>query len=105
MVLPWEGGAAVSAEAPMDDQDGKATAPGTVELQLRRVIELLPAAAYLCDATGTITFFNGRAARLWGRKPGTDVSEHFCGSHLLWRSDGQPMARTETPMALALLHG
>jgi PAS domain-containing protein len=35
----------------------------------RRMIEKLPAAAYVCDAEGLITYFNPRAAELWGREP------------------------------------
>lgn len=34
-----------------------------------RLLEVLPAAAYICDAVGLITAFNCRAVELWGRKP------------------------------------
>jgi two-component system sensor kinase FixL len=36
---------------------------------LRRVLEVLPAAAYTCDAGGLITYFNQRAVEVWGREP------------------------------------
>ena len=38
-------------------------------LEFRRLLEKLPAAAYTCDATGLITYFNPRALELWGRAP------------------------------------
>ena len=38
-------------------------------LEFRRLLEKLPAAAYTCDPEGLITYFNRRAAELWGREP------------------------------------
>jgi PAS domain-containing protein len=38
-------------------------------LQFRRLLEKLPAAAYTCDAEGLITYYNPRAVELWGRAP------------------------------------
>jgi PAS domain-containing protein len=38
-------------------------------LEFRRLLENLPAAAYTCDAKGLITYFNPRAVELWGREP------------------------------------
>jgi PAS domain-containing protein len=38
-------------------------------VEFRRLLEKLPAAAYTCDAEGLITFFNQRAVELWGRAP------------------------------------
>ena len=35
----------------------------------RRLLEVLPAAAYTTDAEGLITAFNRRAVDLWGRAP------------------------------------
>ena len=37
--------------------------------QFRRLLEVLPAAAYTCDADGLITDFNQRAVEAWGRAP------------------------------------
>ena len=37
--------------------------------QLRRLLEVLPTAAYTCDAKGLIADFNRRALELWGRAP------------------------------------
>ena len=33
------------------------------------LIDRLPVAAYACDATGRILWFNAQATRLWGRAP------------------------------------
>lgn len=55
---------------------------------------------YSCDATGTITYYNNRAAELWGRKPALgDTDERFCGSHLLYKVDGSFMPHDQCPMA------
>ena len=37
--------------------------------QFRRLLEVMPAAAYTCDAEGLITYFNQRAVEVWGREP------------------------------------
>jgi PAS domain-containing protein len=39
------------------------------DAQFRRLLEVMPAAAYTCDAEGLITSFNRRAAEVWGREP------------------------------------
>jgi len=35
----------------------------------RRLLDVLPAAAYTCDTEGLITYFNQRAVEIWGREP------------------------------------
>lgn len=76
--------------------------PGSV-LALR-LMELLPAAVYTCDApSGVITYYNRRAAELWGRAPAIgDTDERFCGSFRLFRPNGIPLPHAETPMAQVL---
>ena len=44
-------------------------APSTRETQFQRLLDCLPAAAYTCDASGLITYFNEPAVELWGRAP------------------------------------
>ena len=39
------------------------------DLEFRRLLEKLPAAAYTCDAEGHITYFNQHAVELWGCAP------------------------------------
>jgi PAS domain S-box-containing protein len=69
-----------------------------------RLMELLPAAVYTCDApSGVITYYNRRAAELWGREPAIgDTDERFCGSFRLFRTNGKPLPHAETPMAQVL---
>jgi PAS domain S-box-containing protein len=68
-------------------------------------IELLPVAAYACDAHGRVLWFNRRAAQLWGRAPRVgDDSELFCGSYRLV-FDGEEISRAQTPMAQVLRTG
>ena len=78
--------------------------PGSV--LVLRLMELLPAAVYTCDApSGVITYYNRRAAELWGREPAIgDTDERFCGSFRLFRANGKPLPHAETPMA-QVLHG
>jgi PAS domain S-box-containing protein len=67
------------------------------------ILERLPAAVYVCDPEGLITFFNGPAAEVWGREPQlNDPIDRFCGSFRLYRSDGTPIAHDQCWMALAL---
>ncbi len=73
----------------------------------RQLFGILPVAVYTCDApSGVITFYNEKAAQLWGRSPKLgDEHQRFCGSHRLWRPNGAPLPHHETPMALALNDG
>ena len=38
-------------------------------VDFRRLLEVIPAAAYTTDAEGLVTQFNQRAVGLWGREP------------------------------------
>jgi CheY-like chemotaxis protein len=70
------------------------------EHQFRRLLEKLPAGAYICDSGGLITFYNDRAVELWGRAPKLhDAEDRFCGSFKLFHSDGRPMRHEECWMA------
>ena len=72
----------------------------------KNLIEILPAAVYVCDADGVIVGFNQRAVDLWGRTPLLDqTDEKFCGSHKLFRADGAFLPHAETPMASVLRTG
>ena len=75
-------------------------------LRLEPALDKLPAAAYLCDADGLITYFNARAAALWGREPKLrDPEDRFCGSFKLFDVEGRPIPHSECWMALALREG
>ena len=52
--------------------------PGSEE-HFQRLLDTLPAAAYICDCDGLITYFNQRAAKLWGKSPRlNDPADRFC---------------------------
>ena len=67
----------------------------------RKVLDDLPAAIYVTDAKGRITYFNDAAAALWGCRPELGKSE-WCGSWKLYWPDGTPLPHGECPMALSL---
>jgi two-component system CheB/CheR fusion protein len=73
------------------------------DLEFRRLLAKLPAAAYTCNTEGLITYFNERAVQLWGREPAlNDPVDRFCGSFRLFAPDGSPISHHECWMALAL---
>jgi two-component system, chemotaxis family, CheB/CheR fusion protein len=70
----------------------------------RRLLDALPAAVYVTDAKGRITYFNDAAVQLWGRRPKLKVDQ-WCGSWKLFRSDGAPLPHDQCPMAMTLKEG
>jgi two-component system, LuxR family, sensor kinase FixL len=71
--------------------------------EFHRLLDVLPAGAYTCDADGLITYFNTHAVALWGRTPAlNDACDRFCGSFKLFSKDGIPIAHDQCWMALAL---
>jgi len=71
------------------------------EQHLHRLLSGLPAAIYLTDARGRITFYNEAAAALWGCRPRLN-NDQWCGSWRLYRPDGTPLPHDQCPMAVAL---
>jgi PAS domain S-box-containing protein len=71
------------------------------EQRLRELLHALPAAIYLTDAAGRITFYNEAAAALWGCRPSLN-SDQWCGSWRLFWPDGTPLPHDQCPMAIAL---
>jgi len=71
------------------------------EPRLHALFDSLPAAIYITDAEGRLTYFNAAAATFWGRRPVLGISE-WCGSWKLFWPDGRPMAYAGCPMAIAL---
>ena len=67
----------------------------------REVLDALPAAIYITDADGLITYYNEAATALWGTRPKLGTSQ-WCGSWKLFWPDGRPLPHEECPMALAL---
>ena len=64
-------------------------------------LNALPAAIYMTDAAGRITYYNEAAVALWGLRPklNTDL---WCGSWRLFWPDGTPMPHDACPMAITL---
>lgn len=71
------------------------------ERRLSDVLDALPAAVYMTDANGRITYYNEAAVDLWGHRPELGTSE-WCGSWKLYWPDGTPMPHDGCPMAMAL---
>ncbi len=74
------------------------------ERNLESVLANLPAAVYMTDAQGRITYFNEAAVALWGCTPTIGQAE-FCGSWKIYWPDGTPLPHDECPMAVALKTG
>jgi PAS domain S-box-containing protein len=65
----------------------------------------LPLAAYACDQTGRITFFNEAAVELWGYRPAiNNPLLKYCACHKVF-VDGNLIVPEQTPMAMALQTG
>jgi len=75
-----------------------------LDFNCRELIEGLPAAIYLCDAEGKISFFNEAAVELWGRRPELG-KELWCGSWKIYSPDGLPLNLDECPMAVTVKEG
>ena len=76
------------------------------EHHLHAVLELMPAGVYACDAQGRITFFNRRAAELWGREPAlNDDHERFCACFRAYTPEGVFIEPAATAMAMAIREG
>jgi signal transduction histidine kinase/ActR/RegA family two-component response regulator len=76
------------------------------DLHSQRLLETLPAGAYVCDLDGLITYFNPAAVRLWGREPKlNDPVDRWCGSFKLFQPDGTPIRHDQCWMARAIQTG
>ncbi|HVY59346.1 MAG TPA: PAS domain S-box protein [Xanthobacteraceae bacterium] len=74
------------------------------EAQVRAILDALPAAIYMTDEAGRITYYNQAAVDLAGRKPKLGTDE-WCVTWRLYRPDGTRLAHDECPMAVALKEG
>jgi two-component system CheB/CheR fusion protein len=66
-----------------------------------QLMNSLPAAIYITDPEGRITYFNEAAAALWGYRPELGKSE-WCGSWKLFWPDGRVLPHAQCPMAIAV---
>jgi PAS domain S-box-containing protein len=67
----------------------------------RELLEALPTAIYVTDASGRIIFYNQACVAFSGRVPILG-SDHWCVTWRLLRSDGTPLPHDQCPMAVAL---
>ncbi|MEZ5784983.1 MAG: PAS domain S-box protein [Xanthobacteraceae bacterium] len=72
-----------------------------LEQQSYQLLQALPAAIYVTDAAGRISFYNEAAAELWGQHPELGKSESYV-SWKLYRPDGTPLPDDESPTAVVL---
>lgn len=72
-----------------------------LEQQSYELLQALPAAIYVTDAAGRISFYNEAAAELWGQHPELGKSESYV-SWKLYRPDGTPLPEDESPTAIVL---
>jgi PAS domain S-box-containing protein len=74
------------------------------ERQLQELLVAIPAAIYMTDAQGKITYFNQAAEEMAGRTP-VIGRDDWCLSWKLYHPDGRPLPHDQCPMAIALKEG
>lgn len=74
------------------------------EEKYKRLTQLMPVAVYSTNQDGLITFYNKKAAELWGREPLLNDSSEllYCGSWKIYDADGNLIPHDQCPMAKAL---
>lgn len=76
-------------------------AQGLDRTWLASILDQLPAAIYVTDAQGRLSYFNRAAAAFAGREPRLGV-DLWCAMQPLFSRDGEPLAPADSPMARAL---
>src|SRR5581483_12324406 len=77
------------------------TAAEAGEEALRRVLEELPAAIYITDADGFVTFFNSACVDFAGQTPKVG-SDRWWVTGKLFTEDGEYLPHDRCPMAVAV---
>jgi len=67
----------------------------------RAALNDIPAAIYVADTQGTITYFNDACIEAVGRQPEIGVDK-WCVSWKLYTPDGEAMPHDRCPMAIAI---
>jgi PAS domain S-box-containing protein len=71
------------------------------EQALHEALDDLPAAIYITDADGVVTYFNGACVDFTGRRP--EVGEdRWCVTWRLYTNSGEFLPHNECPMAVAI---
>jgi PAS domain S-box-containing protein len=68
---------------------------------LAEALDSLPAAIYVTDQTGAITYYNRACIGLAGRTPSLR-HDRWCVTWRLYTCDGEPLPHAECPMAIAI---
>jgi PAS domain S-box-containing protein len=71
---------------------------------LTLVLDALPAAIYVTDSDGFLTYYNRAAADLWGYRPQIG-KQRWCGTWKIFLFDGTHVPHDQCPMAVALRTG
>jgi PAS domain S-box-containing protein len=74
------------------------------EQKFRELLGALPAAIYVTDVAGRVTYCNQVAADLWGVTPRLGV-ERWCDFARFFHTDGTPMLQRDCPTEIALREG
>jgi|GEM_PF-291706 len=70
------------------------------------VLDFLPVSVYVCDTSGKIIRYNGKATEMWGRVPSWgDKDEIFNGTFRLFYPDGEHMPHSSNPLIACLKDG
>lgn len=76
------------------------------ELRLEQLVTMLPAGIYAVDAEGRFTFFNPRAAEIWGAAPRLRQSyDEFAAQFQILDETGAPLPIERRPLSLVLREG
>lgn len=83
------------------DKAARAWLEGEADDFVPQLLDVLPAAVYVTDAQGYVTYFNEAAADIWGRRPELG-RDRWCGSWKLFWPDGRELPHDQCPMAIAV---
>jgi PAS domain S-box-containing protein len=70
----------------------------------RAMLNDIPAAIYVADVEGTVTYFNDACIAAVGRQPQVGIDK-WCVSWKLYTPDGEDLPHEECPMAVAIKEG
>src|SRR5215471_2714605 len=86
---------------PSPDQPIDSTKIFMSEPGIRALLDALPGALYLTDASGRIVYYNDAAVEIWGCAPELGQAKWLGPWKVFW-PDGSPVAAEQSPMARAL---
>ena len=96
----------MKTEAPTDGLSRSDQSIWMPEQWDNNILDTLPVATYICDSDGYVRKYNNEAARLWGRFPVLESeNDRFSGALAIYRVNGTPIRRDETPEAACFRDG